>query len=307
MRCDECKEQVFELIEQEAIDPATVRALLDRCPECQVLFDETKAALRAAAMLPLEEPPPSIDAAILRAAAAREPMQLPSRPWRLQAPPWAMAAVALLAVGIGVWAIPREGALNESDAAAGNGEASAELGAEAVLADAPSREPAIVAVEPEPVRAPEAAEVDRPAPDLQEAGSSPARTKQRSAAPAPPAAALRMAEARKTSPEVTAVAGASAELEDRGSSDTEVGASRLPGEAHKEVPISECRRRVADHESGDRDEADAAIDAEDALALGKCYQQLGEKKKARRWLKRAAGESVTKARAEQALRALDVE
>jgi hypothetical protein len=116
-----------------------------------------------------------------------------------------------------------------------------------------------------------------------------------------------MAEARKTSPEVAAAAGASAELEDRGSSDIEVGASRRPGEAHEEDPISACRRRVADHESGDRDEADAAIDAEDALALGKCYQQLGEKKKARRWLKRAAGESVTKARAEQALRALDVE
>jgi hypothetical protein len=299
MNCDECKEQVFELIEQEAIDPAAVRALLARCPDCQSLFDELKEALRTAAMLPLEEPPLSIDAAIVRAAAARQSTRRRSRWRRLQAPPLAMAAVALLAIGIGVWTIPRGGEVEGSDASMEKLEANDELidKLEAdQIGDSSSQEPAIAALEPE---------ADRPAAALRKAGSRPARAKRRAAAPAASAVARQAADAREALPEATAAAGVSAELEDRAALEIEGTAPRLAEEQRKEDSIATCRRRVAEHESADEDRADATIDAEQALALGRCYQRLGNEKSARRWLRRAAGEPVTKARAERALRELD--
>lgn len=307
MNCDECKEQVFELIEQEAIDPDGVRALLTRCPDCRSLFDETKAALRTAAMLPLEEPPLSIDATIVRAAAARVPTQRPSRRGRLQAAPWAMAAVALLALGIGVWTIPRGGELEGSDGFVGKREAHGELIARDELGDASSEDLVIAALEPAPVRAIGGAEADTPGTGLETASSRSARAKQRAGAPVAPAVARQVAGTRKASPEAMTAAGAgvSAELEDRASSDTEAAAPRLAEQERKEDAIAACQRRVAEHEGVEHDEADAAIDAEQALALGECYQKLGKKTKARRWLTRAAGEPATKLRAEQALRGLE--
>jgi len=108
MNCDECKEQLFELIEREAVDPGGVRAILARCPDCRAAFDEMKAALAVAGQLPIEEPSAAADAAVVRAASERLPRVVPLRKRRLQPPPWAMAAIALLAVGVGVWSIPRE-------------------------------------------------------------------------------------------------------------------------------------------------------------------------------------------------------
>jgi hypothetical protein len=285
MNCDECKEQIFELIEQETIDPDGVRALLARCPDCHSLFDETKAALRTAAMLPLEEPPLSIDAAIVRAAAERVPTQRLSRWRRLQAAPWAMAAVALLALGIGVWTIPRGGELEGSDGFVGKREAHGELIARDELGDASSQDPVIAALEPAPARAIGGAEANIPATGLETASRRSTRAKQRAGAPVAPAVARQAAGARKASPEAAT--------------------PRLAAQERKEDAIAACQRRVAEHEGAEHDEADATIDAEQALALGECYQKLGKKTKARRWLTRAAGEPVTKLRAEQALRGLD--
>ena len=129
MSCEECKEQVFELIEREAVDPEGVRAILADCPDCRAEFEAMKAALALAGALPVEEPPADIDAAILSLAdrrlrsAAPEPLSeaveqaklIPFYKRMVQVPPWAMAAVALLAVGVGVWSIPRTVQL-ESDA-----------------------------------------------------------------------------------------------------------------------------------------------------------------------------------------------
>ena len=66
MNCDECIERVFELIEQEASDPARVRAILEQCPDCRALFEETKARLALAAELPLEDPPAALDSLAAR-------------------------------------------------------------------------------------------------------------------------------------------------------------------------------------------------------------------------------------------------
>ena len=116
MNCDECKEQVLELIEREAVDPEGVYEILAQCPDCRAAFDEMKAALAVVEGLPIEEPGAHVDAAILRAASARAPRVVALRRRRLQPLPWAVAAIALLAVGIGVWTIPREVQL-ESNAA----------------------------------------------------------------------------------------------------------------------------------------------------------------------------------------------
>jgi hypothetical protein len=308
MNCDECKEQVLELIEREAIDPAGVRDLLARCPDCQSLFDEMKAALRTAAMLPLEEPSRSIDAAIVRAATARSPRRGRSRWKRLQTPPWAMAAIALFAVGIGVWTMPRGGDSGGSDGFASKHEANAELVARDELGDGSSRKPAIAPLEPTIVQAPRGAQVDRRAAETGKASSRSARAKQVAAARVAPAVARQASSARKASREEAATAaGVSTELEDRASSDAEMATPRLAKKERKDDSISACRRRVAEHERGEHADADAAIDAEQALALGSCYQKLGKKRKARRWLTRAAADPVTRARAEQALGGLDAE
>ena len=62
------KEQVFELIEREAVDPKGVHEALEMLPECRAYFDELKAARELAHQLPWEDPPSSLDAAILRSA-----------------------------------------------------------------------------------------------------------------------------------------------------------------------------------------------------------------------------------------------
>ncbi|MBW2405700.1 MAG: hypothetical protein JRF42_18425 [Deltaproteobacteria bacterium] len=116
MNCDECNEQVLELIEREAVDRDGVREILARCPECRAAFDELKAVLLAAEQLPIEQPPVELDATILRAAGARVPEEVPVKKRRLQPAPWAMAAIAMLAVGVGVWTIPQEAAF-EGDVA----------------------------------------------------------------------------------------------------------------------------------------------------------------------------------------------
>ncbi len=97
MNCDECQDQVFELIEREASDPEGVRELLDRCPECQAAFVEMKRTLALVGQLPLEQPSSATDAAVLAAAAARLPDVVRLRKRRLQAPPCAMAAIATTA------------------------------------------------------------------------------------------------------------------------------------------------------------------------------------------------------------------
>lgn len=68
MNSEELKEQVFDLIEREAIDPKGVREMLAAVPECREYFEEIKAALVLAEQLPVEAPPAALDARILASA-----------------------------------------------------------------------------------------------------------------------------------------------------------------------------------------------------------------------------------------------
>jgi hypothetical protein len=284
MNCDECKEQVFELIEREAVDPDAVREILARCPDCRATFDEMKAALAVAERLPIEEPPAEVDEAILRAAAERMPRVVQLKKRRLQPAPWAMAAIAMLAVGIGVWTIPREVQF-EGDAAP----ADMKYGEDAVMAEqmlGDEEEEALdgrVAV----------AELEAP---------KPARAKRRSRSSANEPSAARVAQAPATLPAADIVAGGAGE-----SRSNEVAAkASTPSKQERddEDVTTACQRKVDDIERRARADKDFAPTPEEELAIGKCYQALDKVAEARKWLQRAAAHRKTKAPAEKALREL---
>jgi len=272
MNCEECQEQIFELIEREAVDPDGVREILMRCPDCRAAFDEMKAALAAAEQLPIEEPSVALDAAIVRAAAARTRQPVPSRKKRLQPPLWAAAALVLLAVGVGMWVIPR--------AAPPEGEAA-----------------------PAEMKRPEytmAAERMAPKRKALPQGAAPAKRRPRSHAEgAARAAQTVQAPASRGAADLAAGAVAASPP-----AEAQPTASR----ALKEVPadglVARCKRKVAGIERRTRMDEEYVPKPEEELAIGQCYQALGKVDEARRWLRLAATHRETKARAEEALRDL---
>lgn len=290
MNCEQCKEEVFELIEREAVDPAGVREILDRCPDCRALFDGMKAALVAVDQLPLEDPPAHVDAEVLRAAAMRRTKMAPLRKRRLQAPPWAMAAIALLAVGVGVWSIPRSTDFETEDALSTpvtetEEEAEQEpVGALGELGRAASEEAEAKVQLDHKERAEPLAEA--PA-KFSVAGRErgQAKRKARSSLNAPEAASAEaFGVARTTAPAVE-------------SSDEEAREDR-------DDAAEACRKTIADFEKRIRQDQDYAPDSEQQLALGRCYAKLGDTKRARTWLERAATHPKTKTRAVTTLKEL---
>jgi negative regulator of sigma E activity len=320
MSCEECRTRVFELIEREEVDPDGVRAVLERCPDCRADFDAMKAALAAVEGLPIEEPPAEIDRAILRAAAERgQPKLIPLRRRFLQAPPWAMAAIALLAVGVGVWSIPGtvefEG---DADTAAPQAKEMAKLEeaptdtaafeSEAAPAEAVAPEKSAKPVaarkasgtQRKRVASPKAAPVEADSAELEEAAPPAAARRRMVAEPQPASQGLARDEASERAdsygvaqPE-GAVGGAAA---------AEVAAvtDDLDPKAKDQTA---CKSKVAAFEARLRKEKRFEPTAEQKLSIGRCYQTLGDTTKARAWLERAAKHRSTKKRANEALQRL---
>lgn len=304
MTCDECKEQVLELIERETSDPEAVREVLARCPECRALFDEMKAGLALADRLPRLEPPDEVDAQILRAARARTRRAAPLRRRWFQSPEWAVAAVALLAVGVGVWAIPRgqqveptaglaapsdmdrmeerETSLDEADTA---------MAAEVALADrGGAQEPAT----------PKASQKAPAKPALREARPQPARRRSKTDARRADAVAKTAPAPAAADPESLAASGAAADVAVAEQAESFRGDART----EKAEVSPECARRLARVERRNLDDDRAAVAPEDALAIGECYRAAGDLPNARLWLERASLDAETKERAMRALREL---
>ena len=308
MNCDECKEQLFELIEREAVDPGGVRAILARCPDCRAAFDEMKAALAVAGQLPIEEPSAAVDAAVVRAASERLPRVVPLRKRRLQPPPWAMAAIALLAVGVGVWSIPREVQL-EGDV----GSADLKSAAAPVVAEQELDEVAAEALDDSAALA-ELGEVasERTA-HLGRAPRTEARAKRASSKPVPAKRRSRLAAGKKEDAQAPASLSAADVAAGSAEETRSYGAASEPLAARKQQQdddggaTADCRRKVDDIERRARKDKDYAPQPEEELAIGKCYQMLDNVAEARKWLKRAAAHRKTKARAEAALRELTPE
>lgn len=331
MSCEECKSHIFELIEREAVDPEGVRAILADCPECRAEFEATKAALALAGELPLEEPPAHIDAAILSLAerrlsssapesvsrAAQEERVVPLYKRMAQVPPWAMAAVALLAVGVGLWSIPRtvqlESDVDRSAPEAVGGAPVAEAPREERLVGAPpSEEAAVAAVDDAADAAPLGAK---------ESAKSAARTARRRA---PRAKKRRDALARKPAPEAEAqkrepapaaapAFAAGQEAVQRSASggavaeDAALASVELDEADAKRDETAKCRGEVMEFEQRLRKDEGYAPTSEKQLAIGLCYRRLGDTAKARAWLERASADPATQRRARKALQALPVE
>jgi len=314
MNCEECKEQVFELIEREAVDPEGVRAILAECPDCRAEFDAMKVALAAADELPIEEPPGEIDALILRtaelrsqAAAPEEAQVIPFRKRLLQTPPWAMAAIALLAVGVGVWSIPRTVQF-ESDAAPTELEAK-----EAVQA---GRAPvAALALEDEEMAMDRLAEA--PADEYAEPAKSAERPESRQAAyakrkrvdtPQPASAKVDADDLemeRANAPVMAKDEQAGKATQPRAASSGAKQVAAAPEEADvKGQERSACKAKVTAFEKRLREDKRYEPPPEQELTMGRCYQALGNTAKARQWLERAAADPATRARAQKALERL---
>jgi hypothetical protein len=275
MNCDECNEQVLELIEREAVDRDGVREILARCPECRAAFDELKAVLLAAEQLPIEQPPVEVDAAILRAAGARVPEAVPVKKRRLQPAPWAMAAIAMLAVGVGVWTIPQEAAFEGDVAPADEKRAEEAVVAEQVREDAEAGLAGSLAVA-------------GPAPGM----NAPARAFQ-----------LAKTEAKKGQPEPQRAKRRArlSENEPRAGGQAPAPASLAMADG---AQASVCKLKIDETERRARADEDYAPTPDEELAIGKCYQKLDNVTEARKWLERAATHRKTKAAAEKALRQL---
>ena len=309
MNCDECKEQVFELIDREADDPDGVREVLARCPDCRALFDEMKAALAAASQLPMEEPSAVVEAALVRAAGERVRRAVPLRKRRLQAPPWAMAAIAVLAVGVGVWAIPRdvqlEGEVAPADlkgteenvvARQNLAEATATRDADGALAEVAT----LGSERTAPVRSAPPAEAEAKS---KKASPRPAPAKRRSRLAADKEEDAPIARAPATLPASDVAAGGAGTSRSYAAA-PEASAALEQTQDDSGDTAAACRQKVDELELRIRTHKNDAPTAEEELAIGRCYQRLDNVVEARKWLQRAATHRKTKARAEAALRAL---
>jgi hypothetical protein len=330
MSCEECKSQIFELIEREAVDPEGVRAILADCPECCAEFEATKAALALAGELPLEEPPAHIDTAILSLAgqrlspsaprslpgAAHEETEVPFYKKIAQVPPWAMAAVALLAVGVGVWSIPRTVQL-ESDADQG----SREVIGSAPVAEAPPEERLGGAPPSEEAATPIVDDVADAAPNRlaesaksasRPAGREASRRKKRRVTLATKQAPEAEAQKRELAPAAAPAFAKRQDVAKRSAAggavaeDSALASAELDETDAKRDEKAECRDEVTAFEQRLRDDDGYAPTPDKQLAIGLCYQRLGDTAKARAWLERAAAAPATQRRARRALRELPV-
>ena len=317
VNCDQCKEQVLELIEREAIDPEGVREVLAKCPDCRKMFDELKATLVVAQRLPLEAPPDHLDIPILQAAEARAKVAVPrpSAGWRQQL---AMAAVALLVVGIGVSTVsivraPREEQLAKAPVPA------AEDADEALEVAAPSDSEKLAGQRSADLAVAEAT-VDQAATPEPEA-AKPAASR-RASASRPQAAKKK--EPRKASGQSAPSVAQEEEL--RQFADDEAGAMRReaittePARVAKAAPEADrddmtanepqvdekrrCSSTISAFEKRAKDDDEYLPLPEEELSLGLCYQLLGKRNHAEHWLRRAAEHPSTSARAEKALEEL---
>ena len=277
MNCDECKDRVFELVDAERIDPEAVREVLGRCPECRALFEETKATLELASDLPIVDPSAVVDQAVLRAARAHATKVVPAQQRRFRPAPWAAAAVALLALSVGVWSIPET--------------------------KAPTSEPVRVPIErPEEPEGreneeqPSTERMMRPADDRAAAPTPAAKRPARPVAERSSTTRQRLKAGVEHDEEVMQGPSETGVASDQAAAPASSGDVALKAEPGPAMP---CSRRLAEVEKKGRDAT-----GEDALDLGRCYRDAKDYDEARRWLERATNDPKTKRRATRILKSL---
>lgn len=329
VNCSECKEQVLELIEREAVDPDGVRETLAECPDCRAEFDAVKASLALAQQLPIEEPPPPLDALILQAAEARTTevraapaeskvvVLQPRRGWNQLA----VAAVALLVVGIGVSTVsvvtrPADERLAQAPSPQ---ETSPAAAPPADFEDADEAEAVgrvLEEVSREKLAAPPPEEKNVPASRRARATRprSPKKKEARGATPQPSATLAQADESQQLAMVEAEVDARQDEMEElaplrtAGGKSSPASTTKNGAKASEDAASDQTRRcvsKVSAFETRLEDDEDYAPSPEEQLSAGLCYQTLKKHKHAQRWLKRAAQHSSTSARAKKALEQLD--
>lgn len=120
--CQSCEERLVEFVcgDLSPEEARSLRTSVGGCAECSASLRRLEDGMHWACEMPIVEPPPSLDEAILKAAASRLPASsmasgaAPSRWSRLgdiiraalTGPQLAMVTVALLVVAVGLWVVP---------------------------------------------------------------------------------------------------------------------------------------------------------------------------------------------------------
>jgi hypothetical protein len=230
----------------------------------------------------------------------------------MQSQPWAMAAVALLVIGVGLWSVrerhgPGTGVIGGQQVATTD-EPRREMEA-AEPPEQPSEPAAPAVVEEERIEVAEA-EPEQRAPEKRRRRRKPKQTTKPTTEPVkqeePP---LVVAEAPSKA-ETTKPAGEPPEPVLAPSMKGPPGSTTALSEGGGAATASEhkrkiCNARVTTLEKMVARKADYEPAPEEQLAVGRCYNLLGNKAKARYWLERAAKHPDTKAAAERELRKLD--
>jgi len=121
--CETCELRLLELVcgDLSESEATHLRVEARACPSCAASLERLDIGMSWATQIPLVEPSPNVDAAILQVAAARFPPSAvlersnQAQPWAkileairaaLTGPQLAMITVALLVVAIGLWIVP---------------------------------------------------------------------------------------------------------------------------------------------------------------------------------------------------------
>jgi hypothetical protein len=294
MSCDECDEQVLELIEREQTDPEGVREILERCPECRSTFEELKSTLGLTAELPLEEPSAAVDEAVMRAATAHANRVVSLERRRFRPIPWAAAAVALLAVSVGVWTIRTDDAPSERLAK--------QSAAESAVAEE-AEEPRVSAE----ARA-ELATMKDAADAMAAAESRPTKRRAQKQSPRPSASRVAMngEASRGGGMDATGAVVSEAALREQGLDAAPAAADTAPQRAEVREE-ARARDRDCAAEAAALEAEDGELTGEQALDVGRCFRDAGDVEQARRWFERASADPKTRAPARRALRSLPKE
>lgn len=219
----------------------------------------------------------------------------------MQSQPLAMAAVAMLVIGIGVW-VGRDDRAPDVDPAGEERLAAVEESA---------RERAGEAVESEAVAEAETADppdqkvaaVQSKRPRRKRAATPPGDESAQTEEPRDEVPALAAKEPTEPTPERPALeASVKRSPTDTGSAKALSGSEQQGAVTEQERKI--CRARVSVVEKMLSSDENYDPVPEEQLALGRCYDLLENKTKAREWLRRASKHPETKSRAEKALRQL---
>lgn len=222
---------------------------------------------------------------------------------RLQPPPWAMAAIAMLAVGIGVWTIPRQVQFEGDAAPADTKYAEDVLMAEEMLGDEDeAREGRVAEAELASEETAPLATLERADSKSKRGAPEPAHSKRRSRSSVNEPRAARVAQAPASLPAADVAAAGAGESQ----SNEMAAKASAPSKQERgaEEMTATCQRKIDELERRTRADKEYAPSPEEKLAIGKCYQALDKVAEARRWLERAAAHRKTKAAAEKALREL---